>query len=542
MSAPPPGARALHQAARTALARGDLAQAQDSALRLLAADRGDAGAHFILGLVAAASGRFANALEFIDEAIRLDGRHAEYHAHRGRCLVALRRVGEAAAAAGHALALEPGDALTLDTLGVVFSHANDHARAARAFAGAVRFAPRHPGYQFNLGASLKFIGDFTGAERAFEAAIALSPRFWKAYSSRSELRRQTPEHNHVAALESLLANAAPDADGELHLRHALAREYEDLGDSARAFAHLAAGKARKRRAMAYDSGRDQALFDAVRAAFPAARLAVPAAAAADAAPIFVVGMPRTGTTLVERILSSHPSVVSVGESQNLPLALRRAAGGSAREVLDPGTLARCQDLDFAAIGREYLAATAPPGAMRFVDKMPLNFLYVGVIRLALPSARVVCLRRHPLDTCLGNYRQLFSLGVTYYDYAYDLADTARYYLLFDRLMAHWRMAAPGFVHELSYEGLVADQQGETRRLLEFCGLPWDEACLHFQENAAPVATASAVQVREALNSRSVGRWRRYQAELAPARAVLEAAGIDLSPAWPPAAVPAAAAR
>ncbi|MCC7488970.1 MAG: sulfotransferase [Gammaproteobacteria bacterium] len=532
----------MHQAARTALARGDLAQAQDSALRLLAADRGDAGAHFILGLVAAASGRFANALEFIDEAIRLDGRHAEYHAHRGRCLVALRRVGEAAAAAGHALALEPGDALTLDTLGVVFSHANDHARAARAFAGAVRLAPRHPGYQFNLGASLKFIGDFTGAERAFEAAIALSPRFWKAYSSRSELRRQTPEHNHVAALESLLANAAPDADGELHLRHALAREYEDLGDSARAFAHLAAGKARKRRAMAYDSGRDQALFDAVRAAFPAARLAVPAAAAADAAPIFVVGMPRTGTTLVERILSSHPSVVSVGESQNLPLALRRAAGGSAREVLDPGTLARCQDLDFAAIGREYLAATAPPGAMRFVDKMPLNFLYVGVIRLALPSARVVCLRRHPLDTCLGNYRQLFSLGVTYYDYAYDLADTARYYLLFDRLMAHWRMAAPGFVHELSYEGLVADQQGETRRLLEFCGLPWDEACLHFQENAAPVATASAVQVREALNSRSVGRWRRYQAELAPARAVLEAAGIDLSPAWPPAAVPAAAAR
>jgi len=542
VSAPPPGARALHQAARTALARGDLAQAQDSALRLLAADRGDAGAHFILGLVAAAGGRFANALEFIDEAIRLDGRQAEYHAHRGRCLVALRRVGEAAAAAGHALALEPGDALTLDTLGVVFSHANDHARAARAFAGAVRLAPRHPGYQFNLGASLKFIGDFTGAERAFEAAIALSPRFWKAYSSRSELRRQTPEHNHVAALESLLANAAPDADGELHLRHALAREYEDLGDSARAFAHLAAGKARKRRAMAYDSGRDQALFDAVRAAFPAARLAVPAAAAADAAPIFVVGMPRTGTTLVERILSSHPSVVSVGESQNLPLALRRAAGGSAREVLDPGTLARCQDLDFAAIGREYLAATAPPGAMRFVDKMPLNFLYVGVIRLALPSARVVCLRRHPLDTCLGNYRQLFSLGVTYYDYAYDLADTARYYLLFDRLMAHWRAAAPGFVHELSYEGLVADQLGETRRLLEFCGLTWDEACLHFQDNAAPVATASAVQVREPLNQRSVGRWHRYQAELAPAREVLEAAGIDLSPAWPPAAVPAAAAR
>lgn len=530
MTGAPADSRALRQAARSALARGDLARAQDSCLRLLAADRGDAEAHFLLGMVAAGSGRFANALEFIDAAIRLDGSCAAYHAHRGRCLVALQRVGEAAAAAGRALALEPADALTLDTIGVVFSHANDHARAAQAFAGAVRLDPRHPGYQFNLGAALRFTGDFTAAGQAFDAAIALSPRFWKAYPARSELRRQTAGQNHIAQLESLLANAGPDTDGELHLRHALAKEYEDLGDAASAFAHLAAGKARKRRELPYDAVRDQALFAAVQEAFSVARLAQPAPAAPTAEPIFVVGMPRTGTTLVERILSSHPDVAPVGESKNLQLAVHRAAGGGSGEVLDPGILRRLGDADFAAICRDYLAATAPPGAACFVDKMPLNFLYVGVIRLALPAARVICLRRHPLDTCLSNFRQLFALNFSYYGYAGDLGDTARYYLLFDRLIAHWRQAAPGFVHELSYEALVADQEGETRRLLEFCGLRWDAACLRFEDNAEPVATASAVQVREPLNRRSIGRWRRYEDALAPARAILEAAGIDLSPA------------
>lgn len=534
MTGAPADARALRQAARSALAGGDLAQAQDSCLRLLAADRGDAEAYFLLGMVAASSGRHANALEFIDAAIRLDGACAAYHAHRGRCLVVLQRIGEAADAAGRALALEPADALTLDTIGVVLSHANDHARAARAFAGAVQLAPRHPGYQFNLGAALRYTGDFAAAERAFEAAIRLSPRFWKAYLARSELRRQTAQHNHIAEMESLLANAGPDSDGELRLRHALAKEYEDLGDATRAFAHLAAGKARRRRELGYDGSRDQALFAAVQETFGSARLAqppAPAPAATPAArPIFVVGMPRTGTTLVERILSSHPAVVAVGESKNLQLAAYRAAGGGSREVLDPDILRRLADADFAAIGRDYLAATAPPGASHFVDKMPLNFLHVGVIRLALPAARVVCLRRHPLDTCLSNFRQLFALNFSHYGYACDLGDTARYYLLFDRLMAHWRQVAPGFVHELSYEALVADQEGETRRLLAFCGLPWDAACLRFEDNAAPVATASAVQVREPLNRRSVGRWRRYEDALAPARAILEAAGIDLSPA------------
>jgi hypothetical protein len=153
--------------------------------------------------------------------------------------------------------------------------------------------------------------------------------------------------------------------------------------------------------------------------------------------------------------------------------------------------------------------------------MPLNFLYAGFIAAALPQATIVCLRRDPLDTCLSNFRQLFALEYSYYNYAYDLLDTGRYYRQFDRLMAHWQRVLPGRILEVQYERIVADQEGQTRRLLEFCGLPWEDACLSFERNAAPVSTASAVQVREPLYGSAVGRWRRYEAQLGELKALLE---------------------
>ncbi len=179
------------------------------------------------------------------------------------------------------------------------------------------------------------------------------------------------------------------------------------------------------------------------------------------------------------------------------------------------------------LGADYLASTRPlTGATpRFVDKMPLNVLYAGLIHRALPNARIVCLRRDPMDVCLSNFRQLFATGFSYYDYAYDLEDVARYYVGFDRLVAHWRRTLPADrFTEIAYEDLVADQEGATRRLLAFCALRWDPRCLDFHENRAPVATASSVQVRRPLYSTAVGRWRRYGEALEPMRRVLAEAG------------------
>jgi Sulfotransferase family len=317
------------------------------------------------------------------------------------------------------------------------------------------------------------------------------------------------------------------------VRHALAKELEDLGRDDEAFAHLLAGNARKRATTGYRFERDRDLFDAVIRLFPEI---LPAPAPADLtgdditrAPIFVVGMPRTGTTLVERILSSHSQVASAGESQNFGVLLKRACRTQSPQVLDEATLAQSLHVDLQALGRDYVERTRPPGRAqsRFVDKMPLNFFYLGHIARALPGASVVVLRRHPLDTGLSNFRQLFATGFSYYEYARDLGDIGRYYVQFDRLVAHWRATLPGRLHEVRYEALVANQRAETRRLLAHCRLPWEEACLHFDRNERAVATASAVQVRQPLYASSVGRWRRFERHLQPLIDELLAAGVPV---------------
>jgi tetratricopeptide (TPR) repeat protein len=480
-------------------------------------------------MVAASAEQFAKACELVGRAVALTPDRAEYHAQYARCLAVLKNEGEALAAVDRALALEPRNALTLDTIGVVLSRLAAHERAVEVFRRAVVAAPGNPSFQYNLASSLRFLGRFDEAERAYEAAIGVAPRFFRAHSAVAELRKQTPERNHIARLLAALETAGSDADGALHLRHALAKEYEDIGDFGAAFAHLSAGKAAKRRELRYSIDDDRALFAKVQSLFDDERVRRPAAGDPSAEPIFVVGMPRTGTTLVERILSSHSTVLSAGELQNFGLCLKRLAGTPSNRVLDERTLEAGMRVDAVSLGARYIESTRPltGKTAHFVDKMPLNFFYIGFIHLALPSAKIICLRRHPLDTCLSNFRQMFALGFSYYNYAYDLADIGRYYAMFDRLIAHWTRVLPGKILQVQYEELVRDQEAQTRRMLDFCGLGWEERCLDFHDNAAPVATASAVQVRKRMYSTSIDRWRHYADSLQPLMRQLEADGISI---------------
>jgi tetratricopeptide (TPR) repeat protein len=466
-------------------------------------------------VAAAERGRIGEGLDLIRLALEADPADAEAHAQHGRFLSRLKRDREAVAAVERALALGPSGSVTLDTIGVVLSRAGLHERAVACFEQAVAADPSRASLHFNLASSLKFLGRFDEAETAYEACLAREPRYWRAHSALAQLGRQTQDRNHIQRLEALLAAGDLDADAELHLRHALARELEELGRHAESFAQLVAGKSRRRAQLGYSFERDRQLFDAVARLFPEP-LAPPAPGAPADAPIFVVGMPRTGTTLVERILASHSRVASAGESQNFGVLLKRAVGTPSPRVLDVETIERSMSVDLRAVGRAYVERTRPDGDQpRFVDKMPLNFFYLGHVARALPGAPMVVVRRHPLDTCLSNFRQLFALGFSYYDYACDLLDTGRYYLAFDRLVAHWRRVLPGRIHEIAYEGLVADQRAETGRLLAHCDLDWEDGCLAFDRNPSAVATASAVQVREPIYSRAVGRWRRYERELQP---------------------------
>ncbi len=519
----------MHRKAELALNRQNLPAARAACLEILERDPAHADAYFLLGMIVLAAGSAGKAAALVERATALDPRRAEYHAQLARCRALLREEGQAARAAERALELGVSDPATLDTLGVVWSRLGAHERAVEAFRKAVVLAPDKPGIRHNLAASLRFLGRFEEAEGAYEAALQVAPDFYRAHSALAELGTHTRAANHIERLQHALGRVGDDADAELHLRHALAKEHEDCGDYAAAFEHLTIGKRRKRATLRYSVDDDLALFDRIQRLFTPALLARAAAGHASEEPIFVVGMPRTGTTLVERILSSHSAVTSAGELQNFAVGLKRAAATRSNRVLDEETLERSLGVDFAALGKTYIESTRPMTgrAAHFVDKMPLNFFYIGFIRLALPRAKIVCLRRHPLDTCLSNFRQLFALGFSYYNYAFDLADIGRYYIAFDRLMRHWRALLPDGLLEIGYERLVADQESETRKLLEFCGLPWEERCLEFHRNPSPVATASAVQVRRRLYPDSIGRWRRYGGLLEPLRARLSAAGIEL---------------
>jgi hypothetical protein len=350
-----------------------------------------------------------------------------------------------------------------------------------------------------------------------------------AHVTLAQLRRQTPQDNHVERLEHLLQHADETRDPEAStcLNMALAQEYEDLANYPEAYRHLVHGKAVNASNRGYSSQRDQELFAAIMDSFPTTRSTLDGCPSNE--PIFVVGMPRSGTTLVERILSSHSDVQSAGELLNFAMSVKHLSGSRNAALMDADMVVRARDVDLGQLGEMYLASTRPLTGEkpRFIDKLPHNFLYAGYIANALPNARIICLRRDPMDTCLSNFRQLFSEKSPFFDYSFDLLDTGRYYILFDRLMAHWQRVLPSRILEVNYEDLVESQESSSRRLLEFCGLPWRDECLRFETNPAPVATASAVQVRAPMYRSSLKRWKKYGEQLDGLRDLLLEAGIEL---------------
>lgn len=518
--------RELYRQAAAALDRGDWPLAQRLAEVLAPHARGHGGVHYIAGVAALQMQQVPRAINHLRQAADHDPAQPGYLAQYARALSIGHRHAEATVAADRAMALAGADAVTLDTLGSVYSRANAHGPAIEAYRRACALVPGHAGFRFNLATSHMVHGDLDAAQREYEACIAADPGYWRGHLALAQLRRCTPGHNHVQTLTERIARHPGDADAQLYLHMALGKELEDLGDYPGALDHYSRGKAAQRKREGPSTERDAAMFAAVRRWFDRPVAEAPGHDSTE--PVFVLGMPRSGTTLTDRILSMHSQVHSAGELADFGVALWNAGGRAGRSLagvlanLDPGFR------DWEALGRAYVESTRAAGTgrtPRFVDKLPHNFLHVGFIARALPNAKIVCLRRNPMDTCLSNFRQPFAPGLPDYGYALDLLDTGRYYLQFDALMAFWRQQMPGRILELHYEALVDDQERTTRELLDFCGLPWEDACLHFEHNQAPVATASAVQVRSGMNRDSVQRWKRYGDRLDPLRRLLSDGGI-----------------
>lgn len=520
--------KSLYQSAVHALNQGHWPQAFEMGNRLLAVAPNHGGVHFVMGVAALQMQRMREAMVHLHEATRLSPQRADYAAQYARGLAQARMIRQAVEMADRAVAAGPQDPLTVDTLGVIYSQGNDNLKASRLFGQAAAMVPDNATYRFNHATSLTFIGDLEAAEREYEACLAMDAKYWKAHLALAQLKKQSRDSHHLERLRSRLLTAGDDPQPRMYLNLAMAKELEDMADYPAAFSHLVEGKKAGGQARSYKSDDDQAVFDALANAFPEP---ITGGQGSDSRePIFIIGMPRSGTTLVERMLSSHPEVHSAGELQDFGIVLKRASGSQTPHLLDVDTVECAMGCDWRKVGDAYVHATRPNtgSTPRFIDKLPHNFLYAGYIAKALPHAKLICMRRNPMDTCLGNFRQLFAQTSPYYDYSFDIMDCGRYWLMFDRLMRHWDQVLPGRILQVDYEGVVAKQESSLRGILDFCDLPWSDACLSFQDNDAPVATASAVQVREPLNNRSIGRWRRYETQLAPLRTLLEDAGVPVT--------------
>jgi len=467
------------------------------------------------------------ALGCIDRALSIEPTDAPFLIHRAQCLLALGRLPDACEAAAAAQLKAPPDPVLYDALGSLFSRANDQERALSAYDRAVTLAPNNPHFIFNRATVYRFLGLLAEAEADYDRVIALKPDDYEAYVNRSELRPQSVDVNHIGELEALIARGIPDWRGDVQVRYALAKEYEDIGDHAVSFQHLLRGAKKRREHMRYDVAVDVATVDWIIEAFPAAPddSEQRRGNAPGDAPIFIVGLPRSGTTLVDRILGSHSKVHSAGELDHFASCIVDAARRGSARLPRRELIAGSAGLDFPALGRDYLERVrhVAAGNVRFTDKMPLNYLYCGLIRRALPNAKIVHVSRRPMAACYAMYKTLFKDG---YPFSYDLGEIGRYYVGYRRLMDHWQSAMPAAIYPLSYEALVADQVGETRKLLDFCGLEWQDSCVEFHRNPQPTTTASAAQVRRPLYDSSVCQWRHYAAELAELSSLLSAAGLS----------------
>ncbi len=445
------------------------------------------------------------------------------HSFLASILLRLGRTAEAEAVVSRAAELESGEADAYDGLAYVSIELGRHERANQFYRRAAAQSPRTPRYWYNLACSDRSLGRLAEAEESCNRCIALDPAQYPTYLVRSELRVQAPDANHIDDLQARLAQAGSDARARAFLGYALAKELDDVGRFDEAFPWFAAAAGARRSQLTYDVADDERRLRRIAQAFaggaPQGARAQEAERDAASRCIFVVGLPRSGTTLVERILSGLPGVRSNGETDNFSRALTAASVGRG------DMFERAAAADPAVVAVHY-ARLARLGDSRdaVIEKLPANCLYLGAIHRALPDASILLVSRAPLDSCFAMFRTLFGDA---YPFTYDFDELARYYAGYATLVNHWRSVLGDALQEIVYEDLVADPRLIGSTAARHCGLTWSDAAVDIRSNQSVSLTASAAQVRRPIYGSSSGRWRHYRRHLEPLIRALRRQGIPL---------------
>ncbi len=516
----PAGAQALWHRAEQLLAHGDSATAREVLEALLLQQPGHVMARLRLSTLATAAGHYRESVEHLLAAARLQPAEPEL-----LLLLAamLHRLGESAAAL-ECLAQPSWESLReielLEQAANLALQMEAMELAESMLDRARRQAPPRPSALYAQATVETFRGQLPAAEASLQALIARQPGHAQAHWSLARLRRQSAASQHVDRLRALLARG-PDPRSAAYLGFALFKELDDLDRNDEAWAALTAACKLKRASLAYDAQAEAAAFTAVES-LPLSEAAPPESLPGPR-PIFIVGMPRTGTTLLESILGRHEQVQHAGELDDLPLQLRWCADRFSKRLMDAQVYRSAANCNAAELGARYLqhAAWRARGKPVFTDKLPLNFMHVGFIAQALPQARILHMTRNPMDTCFSNLKELFADA---YGYSYDFDELAAHYGRYRRLMQHWHALLPGRILDVAYEDLVAEPAETGRRVLEFCALDWHEDLLAPDRSESVVTTASSVQVRQPIHRAGVAAWMRYQQPLEPLRQRLQADG------------------
>ena len=472
-------------------------------------------AYYNRGNVLRLQGKLDEALQSYDKAIQLKPDYAEAYTNRGNVLEQIGLPGEAIGSYDKAIQLKPDFVEAYSNRGNALKQLGQMDAALEDYNKAIRLKPDFVEAHSNRGNALGELGQLDEAQKSYKKAIQLKPDYADAHRSLTTLRKYNREDSHIKVMKNLLMDSALRELDRMYLYFALAKVYEDLGQYDDSFSCLEKANAFRYQELNYHIDSEKRVFVRIKEIFNAESLAPNAIRDSDThiQPLFIIGMPRSGTSLVEQILASHSKVHGAGELEAMArLAFPIISGQSNEDSNEEAILSRRKIESLHNGYLETLTSLNVPETI-FTDKMPSNFRFVGLILSALPKSKIIHVNRDPIATCWSNYKHFFSTKGN--GYAYDMGNLAEFYNLYRDLMSFWHEQFPKSIYELHYENLTENQEEQSRKLLEFCELDWEEQCLNFYKTKRAVRTASSVQVRQKMYKGSSEAWRKYESHLQP---------------------------